>query len=212
MTFVLAEDAALKAHVQGITVADEKSANRPVKVWFGYPDVEIRSQDFPFITLDLLSIRQATERQTSGYTYDGNYMGTQAVQTGKWYGYETPVAYDLMYQVTSYSRHPRHDRAIMYQLHEKFPSMRGYLAVPNNLGTSTAYRHMFLESMAKNDRAEGEHGNKRILRNIYTVRVVSELTPAAVAALLPEVTTVTLNKSPLSASFPSDKVPVPNPN
>jgi len=208
MTFILAEDAALKTHLQGLTVSDEKSAFRPVKVWFGYPDVEVRTQDFPFVTIDLISINQATDRQTSGFNYDGDYMGTHAIQSGKWYNYETPVAYDLFYQVTSYSRHPRHDRAIMYQLNEKFPGMRGYLSVPNDLGTSTAYRHMFLESMLKNDRAEGEHGNKRILRNIYTVRVVSELTPSATADLIPQVTSVALNKSPLSSSFPLDKIVV----
>lgn len=205
MTYILSEDAALKTYLSGVTVADEKTASRPVKVWFGYPDVEIRAQDFPFITIDLVNIRQAPERQTSGVTYDGNYMGTNAVQDGKWYRYETPVAYDLVYQVTSYSRHPRHDRAMMYQLQEKFPGMRGYLPVPDDLGTSTGYRHMFLENMAKNDRAEGENGNKRILRNVYTVRVVSELTPSGVPGLVPKVASIALNQPPLSSSFPSDK-------
>ena len=131
MTFILAEDAALKAYLAGVVVSDERSASRPVKVWFGYPDVEIRTQDFPFVTIDLLNIRQATNRQSSGYLYDGNFMGTQAIQTDKWYNYEIPVAYDLIYQVTSYSRHPRHDRAILYQLHEKFPGKRGHFPVPN---------------------------------------------------------------------------------
>jgi hypothetical protein len=205
MTFILSEDAAIKTYLAGIAVSDERANPRAVNVWFGYPDVEIRTQNYPFITIDLVSIRQANDRQMSGYTYDGDYMGTTPVQEGKWYGYEIPLAYDLVYQVTSYSRHPRHDRAIMYQLHEKFPSMRGYLPVPNDLGTSTAYRHMFLESMTKSDRAEGENGNKRLLRNIFTVRVVSQLTPAQVADLVPQVTSVTLNKTPLSASFPTDK-------
>jgi len=205
MTFILSEDAALKTYLAGVTVSDEKSATRPVNVWFGYPDVEIRTQNYPFITIDLVSIRQASDRQTSGFTYDGDYMGTIANQTGKWYGYEIPVAYDLVYQITSYARHPRHDRAILYQLHEKFPSMRGYLPVPNDLGTSTAYRHMFMESMFKNDRAEGENGNKRLLRNIFTVRVVSQLTPAQAADLAPQASSVILNQTPLSSSFPTDK-------
>jgi len=208
MTFILAEDAALKEYLAGVVVSDERSASRPVKVWFGYPDVEIRTQDFPFVTIDLLNIRQATNRQSSGYLYDGNFMGTQAIQTNKWYNYEIPVAYDLIYQVTSYSRHPRHDRAILYQLHEKFPGKRGHLPVPNDLGTSTGYRHMFLESMAKNDRAEGENGNKRILRNIFTVSVASELTPSVIPNLIPTATSVVINQTPLSASFPSDKTVV----
>jgi len=201
MTFILAEDAAIKAHLSGITVADERSTSRAVKVWFGYPDVEIRTQDYPFITIDLIGMREATERQTSGYVYDGDYIGTIAPTEDSrgnptWYGYEIPVAYDLTYQITSYSRHPRHDRAILLQLNQKFPGMRGHLAVPNQLGTSIAYRHMFLESTFKNDKAEGENGNKRLLRNMYTVRVVSEL-PLGVVDQLTAVNTVntTLNQT-----------------
>lgn len=196
MTFLLEEDAALKASLSGITVADEKNASRPVNVWFGYPDVEIRTQDFPFITIDLISMRNATERQSSGEIYDSNFMGTIAPQEGVFYKYEVPVAYDLVYQITSYSRHPRHDRAIIFQLNQKFPAMRGHLAVPNALGTSTAYRHMFLESFYKQDSAEGQNGNKRLLRNIYTVRVVSEMTPIAAAAVpIVDVAAVSLNRN-----------------
>jgi hypothetical protein len=207
MTFLLEEDAALKTSLSGITVADEKNANRPVNVWFGYPDVEIRTQDFPFITIDLISMRNATERQSSGEIYDSNFQGTIAPVNNVFYRYEIPVAYDLIYQVTSYSRHPRHDRAIIFQLNQKFPAMRGHLAVPNSLGTSTAYRHMFLESFYKQDSAEGENGNKRLLRNIYTVRVVSEMTPSAAAAVsMPGVTAVSLNKN-ANSSWTETTVP-----
>jgi len=51
MTFALAEDAAIKTYLSGMTVSDEKSASRPVGVWFGYPDVELRQQIFPFVTI-----------------------------------------------------------------------------------------------------------------------------------------------------------------
>jgi hypothetical protein len=210
MTFLLAEDAALKSSLAGITVADEKNSNRPVRVWFGYPDVEIRAQDFPFITIDLISIRHATERQHAGEIYDTNLQGTIAPQVGVFYRYEVPVAYDLVYQVTSYSRHPRHDRAIIFQLNQKFPATRGHLAVPDALGTSTAYRHMFLESFYKQDSAEGENGNKRLLRNIYTVRVVSEMTPSAAAAVpIVDVTVISLNRNENNSwsetTVPADK-------
>lgn len=205
MSFVLAEDAAIKSYLAGITVSDEKNSSRPVKVWFGYPDVEIRTQDFPFITIDLISIRNAVERQMSGSIYDQDFSGTINPVTNVYYEYEVPIAYDLMYQITTYSRHPRHDRAIIFQLSQLFPGMRGHLPVPNELGTHIAYRHMFLESTMKNDRAEGENGNKRLLRNIYTVRVVSEMTPApATAAAIPGVTVVKVNQQSQS-SVPADK-------
>lgn len=201
MTFLLAEDQALKTYLSGMTVSDEKSTPRSVGVWFGFPDVEIRSQSFPFVTIDFMGMDPAYYRQSSGHLYDADYMGTTAYTVDAngnpavWYDYEVPVAYDLTYQITSYSRHPRHDRAIIYQLNEKFPAMRGHLPVPNDLGTSTAYRHMFMERMYKSDRAEGENGNKRLLRNVYTVKVASELTPSTLPDGTPIVSQVSVNKN-----------------
>jgi hypothetical protein len=210
MTFLLAEDGALKTHLSGLKVSDDKSASRDVNVWFGYPDVEIRTQTYPFITIDLINIRNAVERQTSGIMYDGDRQGTVSPQNNRYYGYEIPVAYDLLYQITSYARHPRHDRAIIFQLNQKFPSMRGHLAVPNELGTSTSKRHMFLESYVKADSSEGENGNKRLLRNIYTIRVVSEMTPAAAQAAIFGVDKVSLNKNAsgtwVATTVPDDKL------
>lgn len=214
MTFLLAEDAALKTLLSGIVVSDEKSATRAVNVWFGFPDVEIREQVYPFVTIDLLSVSASSDRQTAGVLYDSDYQGTVAATTNVSYAYEIPVAYDLIYQVTSYSRHPRHDRSIIFQLNQKFPGMRGHLPVPNALGTATANRHLFLESFYKNDRAEGEHGNKRLLKNVYTIRVVSEMTPAEAAVAIPGVTAVSLNKNAngswTAQTIPSSKTTVTN--
>jgi hypothetical protein len=175
--FLIAEDTALKTLLQGMTVGDEKTASRPVKVWFGYPDVEVRAQEFPFVTIDLIDMIPANDRQTSGQLVDNDYRGTVAPISGKTYRYEVPVAFDLIYQITTYARHPRHDRAMMFQLTHKFPSKYGGLLVPNELGTETSRRHMFLDGFAKQDAVDGETGNRRLLRNIYTVRVISELTP-----------------------------------
>jgi hypothetical protein len=175
--FLIAEDTALKTLLQGMTVGDEKTASRPVKVWFGYPDVEVRAQEFPFVTIDLIDMIPANDRQTSGQLVDNDYRGTVAPISGKTYRYEVPVAFDLIYQITTYARHPRHDRAMMFQLTHKFPSKYGGLLVPNELGTETSRRHMFLDGFAKRDAVDGETGNRRLLRNIYTVRVISELTP-----------------------------------
>jgi hypothetical protein len=182
--FIVAEDLALKTHLAGLTVADEKNATRPVKIWFGYPDVEVRAQEFPFITIDLIDILPANDRQHSGVLYDSDYNGTIAPASGISYKYDIPVAYDLIYQVTSYARHPRHDRAIMYQLLNKFPSKFGKLAVPNQLGTQTGYRSMFLDGFVKRDAVESETGNRRLLRNALSVRVVSEMSPLIVDAVL----------------------------
>ena len=181
--FIVAEDLALKTYLAGLTVSDEKSATRPVKVWFGYPDVEVRAQEFPFVTIDLVDIVPANDRQHQGRFVDNDYRGTIAPVTGVTYSYNAPVAYDLIYQVTSHTRHPRHDRAVMYQLMNKFPSKYGKLAVPNELGTQTSYRSMFLDGFVKRDAVDGETGNRRLLRNVWTLRVISEMTPAVAEAV-----------------------------
>jgi len=193
--FIIAEDAALKAHLAGMTVADEKNAARPIKVWFGYPDVEVRAQEFPFVTIDLIDINPANDRQNSGVTYDADYNGTVAPAAGFLHKYEIPVAYDLVYQITSYARHPRHDRALMFQLLNKFPSKFGKLAVPNQLGTETGYRSMFLDGFVKRDAVDSETGNRRLLRNALSVRVVSEMTPTVAASAIKLTATVFLDKT-----------------
>lgn len=190
--FIIAEDDALKTYLQGMTVADEKSAaangptgtikTRPVKVWFGYPDVEVRAQEFPFITIDLVDIMQANDRQVQGRLVDNDYRGTVAAQTGYSYSYDYPVAYDLIYQLTTHARHPRHDRSILFQMWNKFPAKYGKLPVKNELGNQTSQRSMFVDGYAKRDTFEdAESGNRRLLRNIFTVRVVSEMTPQVAA-------------------------------
>jgi len=204
--FIVAEDLALKTLLSGITVSDDSNASRPVKVWFGYPDLEIRDQSFPFITIDLIDILQAQERQTAGTLVDSDYQGTIASQAGYGYSYNIPVAYDLVYQITSYSRNPRHDRAIIYQLLNKFPSKYGYLTVPNALGTENSVRSMFLDGFVKRDAVASETGNRRLLRNVLSVRVVSEMTPAQVAAT-PLVDYVDINAT--TSSIPSTLTPVP---
>ena len=56
----LEEDNMLKEKLKGILVTDQRADNeqigRPVQVWFGQPDVELRDQTYPFITIDLIDI------------------------------------------------------------------------------------------------------------------------------------------------------------
>lgn len=201
--FIVAEDLALKSLLQGMVVGDEKTAERPVKVWFGYPDVEVRAQEFPFITIDLIDVVPASDRQTSGKMSDPDYRGTVAPEAGITYVFDIPVAYDLVYQVTTYARNPRHDRALLYQMFNKFPSKFGKLAVPNQIGTEIGYRSMFVDGFVKRDAVDGETGNRRTLRNVYTVRVISEMTPAVAAQRLASVETLIINLPANNTYIPS---------
>jgi hypothetical protein len=138
---------------------------------------------------------------------DTDYQGTIAPVEGYLYDYLVPVAYDLVYQVTSYSRHPRHDRMLMYQLLNKFPSKYGHLIVPNQLGTESSSRTMILDGFVKRDTVEGETGNRRLLRNVYTVRVISQMSPQT-AASIKTVMYVDINAT--TSSIPSGKTPLPS--
>ena len=189
-----------------MTVKDDKNQNRQVKVWFGYPDVEIRTQDFPFVTIDLIDIVPGNDRQTYGYMRDTDYRGTIAPVAGYEYTYLTPVAYDLVYQVTSYSRHPRHDRALIFQLMNKFPSKYGHLIVPNQLGTEDSSRSMFLDGFVKRDAVDSETGNRRLLRNVLSIRVLSEMTPQQAETATKLVDEVRINNT--TSYIPSEYRPV----
>jgi hypothetical protein len=201
--FIIAEDLALKSLLQGMVVGDEKNAERPVKVWFGYPDVEIRAQEFPFITIDLIDVVPANDRQTSGKMSDPDYRGTIIPESGYTYRFDIPVAYDLVYQVSTYARNPRHDRALLYQMFNKFPSKFGKLAVPNQIGTEVGYRSMFVDGFVKRDAVDGETGNRRTLRNVYTVRVISEMSPAVAANRLLAVDEIIINVPVNNSAIPS---------
>ena len=186
MSFIIAEETALKSYLHGMTVTDYAAAQsqevtRPVEVWFNIPDVEVRQMTYPSVTIALLDIRPSMERQHSGRMTDGDYAGTQTEVEGTLYRYDLPVAYDLIYQLTSWSRHPRHDRAIIQQMLTKFPAKYGKLAVPTDNGVATAYRSMFLDEFVKLDYVEE---NRRTYKNSYTIRIVSELTDAQAGAAL----------------------------
>jgi hypothetical protein len=174
-TFLFAEDKALKTHLQGITVSDLKEATRPVKVWFGYPDVELRVQEYPYMVIELYDIQPANDRQSAGFWVDDTYRGTIVSDQTTTYSYYSPQVYDLYYQVSSYSRNPRHDRKIIFEMmNKKVPGKYGHLMIPsgNEDGTYDA-RHMFLEGFVKRDTVED---GRRLFRNVFSIRVVSEMT------------------------------------
>lgn len=184
-SFLYAEDKALKTHLQGIYVQDTKDSTRPVKVWFGYPDVELKAQEYPYMVIDLFDIQPANDRQASGFWIDNTNRGTQQPATNSRYTYYAPVVYDLYYQVSTYARHPRHDRTIIFEmLNRKIPGKFGHLIVPQANGNGVVARHMFLEGFVKRDSIED---GRRLLRNVFSIRVVSEMTPYQPSVPTPQI-------------------------
>jgi hypothetical protein len=82
----------------------------------------------------------------------------------------------------------------MFQLLNKFPSKFGNLLVPNELGTQFSARSMFLDGFVKRDAVEDETGNRRLLRNVFSIRILSEMTPRAAQTATRIVDTVKINR------------------
>jgi hypothetical protein len=76
---------------------------------------------------------------------------------------------------------------------QKFPSKYGKLPVLSQNGAVTVNRSMFLDGFVKRDAVEGETGNRRLLRNVFTVRIISELLPSQAATIIKPVSTVVLD-------------------
>jgi len=195
--FLLAEDEALKEHLKGMTVSDDRSANRSVKVFFRYPENETE-KEYPFITVEMVAMNYARNRQHSEhylyYTttlaastpYDPNYIGyfpSELDQNGVDALFESEgaeilrtdsfVQVDLMYQIATYTRNALHDRQLTSQmLRNKLKLRSNYLIVPAD-GT---VRRLDLLSWSQSDLLDAESGyRKKAFRKVYTVQINAEI-------------------------------------
>lgn len=193
--FLLAEDAAVKSRFSGLTVTDDRNAQRPVKVFFRYPDGETE-REYPFITIELIDIVHAKERQHSHTTlYQStsdasvNWYTSQPNALTYWpsehydfrsYGSEGPfvstpefLAMDLVYQVSTYTRSALHDRQLTSQIMRNRAQWRwGYIGIPED-GTT---RRFDLLDWVTADLLDPEAGyRKRIFRKVYTVQINADL-------------------------------------
>jgi len=203
MPIILNEDKALKAALQGINVSDSGNAVRPVGVWYGQPDMEIRDQVYPYITLDFIGYSEDFERAHRGiitmpYYPEGVDKGT-TLSSGagsKQYTTEVPIPVNLDYQITTYARQPRHDRQIMAEMAtgQRIPLRYGLLIVPED---KTVRRLDFL-GFTKKDTTD-ENG-KRLFSNAYTVRISAEILPVVLEQMI-EVTETNVQLTSQSNDF-----------
>lgn len=181
MTFLLDEDDALKKHLQGMTVTDQKAAvigkPRAVRVWFGQPDQEITDQIYPYMVIDMIDIQRDNEREHRGLV-SPDYLVPSTLDAGDPFIIHTPIPVMIDYQITSYARDPRHDRAIISQLlFSKTPFRFGTLSVDTgqvDLSGNPVHtmRRMDILDIAKRDVTENQ---KRLFVNAVTARVSSEI-------------------------------------
>jgi hypothetical protein len=180
VTFIISEDEALRNSLTGMTVSDSKSPSRSVGVWFGQPDPEIRTQSFPFITIDLIDVTEARERVMSGVSQPW-YFEPEGLEPGDDWQMYYPTPINLDYQITTFARQPRHDRQIMGQLiGYRLPLRFGALDVVERVETDeegketvfTTTRRLDVLRVLKRDVTEA---GKRMFMNVFTVRVSSEV-------------------------------------
>jgi hypothetical protein len=196
MTFMLSEDKAVRELMQGLTVMDQKAENedtpRPVGVWFGQPDQELRNQNYPYITIDLIDVSRDQTREMRGKV-NASYLEEAAklkagiapeIEVEDW-EIDTPIPVNIDYQITTYSRHPRHDRELLAKvLYDRLPFRFGTLNCDDN-----TVRRLDVLDVAKRDITEQA---KRLFVNSITVRVSSEI-PQGLFKQLYKVLTVRLD-------------------
>lgn len=176
MTFLLGEDSALRQLLQGITVTDQKADGletpREVGVWFGMPDQEIRNQSYPYITIDMLDISRDTLREMRGKVSEEVYPYLFVGQTAPPnvnLERDLPIPVNIDYQITTYARHPRHDRQLIAALtYDRLPMRFGTLNVDDY-----TVRRLDVLDVTKRDMVEQ---GKRLFMNAFTIRVSSEVT------------------------------------
>lgn len=196
--FLLAEDEALKQRLSGLTVSDDRNANRPVKVFFRYPEGETE-KEFPFITIEMVGLAQALNRQHSEHYY--YYQNSENEDISK-FGHLTigyfpseidqdgmdallendpedylrmlsPIPVDLTYQVSTYTRSALHDRQLTAKLLRYTLPFRSNTLFVAADGTT---RRLDLLNWQQADLLDNEAGyRKRIFRKVFTLRINAEI-------------------------------------
>lgn len=192
--FLLAEDAAVKGRFSAITVTDDRNAERPVSVFFRYPEGETEKM-FPFITVEMIDLVHDTTRQQSEHYYYYAKGNSASATTGRYIDYypstynaqdlsdldpgvhffrmDSFVPVTLVYQISTFTRSALHDRQLTSKiLRRVMPFRRGFIEVPED-GT---IRRFDLAGWTSADLLDQEAGfKKRIFRKVFTVQMSAEI-------------------------------------
>ena len=195
--FILAEDEAIKARFSSLYVIDDRNAHRPVKVFFRYPEGETE-REYPFITIELIDVLHATDRQYSDNpiyfdtTHNARFVDHPAF--GTYWPSETSVVsasnsysasahfmvadpfipVDLLYQVSIYCRSALHDRQLTSVLLSKVVPFRyNSITIP----ADNTVRRFDMLDWTNADLLDTESGyRKRIFRKVLTLKMSAEIT------------------------------------
>jgi len=209
--FLLAEDEAIKLRFSNVFVTDDRNAQRPVKVFFRYPDSETE-RDYPFITIELIDILHATDRQHSyvdlysgnagGWSIDSpayvNYLPSLAStingsSTSTFKKIPDFIPVDLLYQVSTYCRTALHDRQLTARFLQKVVPFRfNSIAVEADQTT----RRFDMLDWTNADLLDQESGfRKRIFRKVYTLKMSAEISDATLSNITTVKPVATINST-----------------
>ena len=193
--FLFAEDEAIKKRFSDLTVSDDRDAQRPVQVFFRYPEGETERK-YPFITIELIDVVHAKNRQHSDTYLDTHRAGhpnnldywpsTSSASSPNVPGFDsfrttefTPV--DLLYQVSTFTRSAIHDRQLASQMLANIVPYRYSSIMIEADGTS---RRLDLLDWSTADLLDPEAGyRKRIFRKVYTLQMTSEIPTSSLTGL-----------------------------
>lgn len=193
--FLFAEDEAIKKRFSNLTVSDDREAQRSVQVFFRYPEGETERK-YPFITIELIDVVHAKNRQHSDTYLDTHRAGhpnnldywpsTSSASSPNVPGFDsfrttefTPV--DLLYQVSTFTRSAIHDRQLASQMLASIVPFRYSSIMIEADGTS---RRLDLLDWSTADLLDPEAGyRKRIFRKVYTLQMTSEIPTSALTGL-----------------------------
>jgi hypothetical protein len=170
--WLLDEDAALKEMLSGYSVTNYGGGGKklPIGTWFRTPDAEEVERKFPHIQIDLIDIEYAAERAHRAYGFLPPIQETATPATGFFLeSPDFPQPWDLIYQLSLFSRDPVHDRQMTVLLYTMFPEQFGQLDMSNWDGTM---RRVVNRGTTRRDQLDAS--NKRTYRNIFTIAVSSE--------------------------------------
>lgn len=191
MPWLINEDRAVKAKLQGLTVTDVNApaGGRPVPVRYRVPESELAKQTFPLIVIEHAGLEKADEREHRGPVYlpyapegspswwqngDASYDVTQSP-----YIVDFPIPYDIRYRVLVFTRLSEHDIALASAMaqFDRIPARFGFVTIPED-GT---VRRMDLLGGPELVDTRDEDG-KRLFRREYLISVSSEMLPSAAQA------------------------------
>jgi hypothetical protein len=179
---LLAEDAALKGYLSGLTVPG-KDGPVTVEVYFRYPEGERRIK-YPFITIDFLGIepnyglwRSVHNLDTEGLYVPSTSTSIPPITVGRENTHnQVMLSYQpflLTYQVVVHCRSALHDRFLASRfMGDVFPPRSFFIGVD----ADNTWRRCELISMQPADYSETtESGNKRVFRKVYTITMLAEI-------------------------------------